>query len=134
LGVDGAASNDATNILHEARAACLLARAGLRNAAAMSPRAALEVATRGGARVLGRDDIGALSEGMSADFVIINIDRPQFAGAWDVVAAVILCQTDGVDCSFVNGRKVVDAGRLLTADLRVLVERTQAASRAMARG
>jgi 8-oxoguanine deaminase len=71
---------------------------------------------------------------MSADFVIINIGRPQFAGAWDVVAAVILCQTDSVDFSFVNGRKVVDAGRLLTADLPLRVERTQAAARMMAQG
>jgi cytosine/adenosine deaminase-related metal-dependent hydrolase len=132
LGVDGAASNDATNLLHEARAAFLLARGGSRNAAAMDPRTALELATRGGAQVLGRDDIGSLSAGMSADFVVINVDRPQFAGAWDLVAAVILCQTDGVDFSFVNGRKVVDAGRLVTADLPVLVERTQAASRALA--
>jgi 8-oxoguanine deaminase len=134
LGVDGAASNDATNILHEARAACLLARGASRDAAAMDPRTALEVATRGGARVLGRDDIGSLSAGMSADFVVINIDRPQFAGAWDVVAAVILCQTDSVDFSFVNGRRVIDAGRLLTAELALLVERAQAAARAMARG
>jgi cytosine/adenosine deaminase-related metal-dependent hydrolase len=134
LGVDGAASNDATNILHEARAACLLARGGARNAAAMDPRTALELATRGGARVLGRDDIGSLCEGMSADFIVVNIDRPQFAGAWDVVAAVILCQTDSVDFNFVNGRRVVDAGRLVTADLPRLVERTQAAARAMAQG
>jgi cytosine/adenosine deaminase-related metal-dependent hydrolase len=84
--------------------------------------------------VLGRDDIGSLCEGMSADFIVVNIDRPQFAGAWDVVAAVILCQTDSVDFNFVNGRRVVDAGRLVTADLPRLVERTQAAARAMAQG
>jgi cytosine/adenosine deaminase-related metal-dependent hydrolase len=132
LGVDGAASNDATNMLHEARAACLLARVGARDAAAMSPRTALELATRGGARVLGRDDIGTLSTGMSADFIALNIDRPQFAGAWDPVAAVILCQADRVDHSYINGRKVIDAGRLVTAELPVLVERTQAAARTMA--
>jgi cytosine/adenosine deaminase-related metal-dependent hydrolase len=134
LGVDGAASNDGTNMLHEARAACLLARGGARSAAAMDPRTALELATRGGAKVLGRDDIGSLSAGMSADFIVLNIDRPQFAGAWDPVAAVILCQIAGVDYSFINGRKVLDAGRLTTVELPLLIERTQAASRAMARG
>ena len=134
LGVDGAASNDGTNILHEARAACLLARVGTCNAAAMDPRTALELATRGGAKVLGRDDIGYLSAGMSADFIVLSVDKPQFAGAWDPVAAVILCQIDSIDFSFINGRKVVDAGRLATADMPVLVERTQAAALAIVRG
>jgi len=133
LGVDGAASNDGSNMLHEARAACLLARGGSRDAAAMTPRMALELATRGGAQVLGRDDIGHLSEGMCADFIALNVDQAQFAGAWDPVAALILCQPDSVDYSFINGRKVVDAGRLVTAEMPQLVERTQAAARAMAR-
>jgi 8-oxoguanine deaminase len=134
LGVDGAASNDGSNMLHEARAACLLARGGSRDAAAMTPRTALELATRGGAQVLGRDDIGYLSEGMCADFIALNVDRPQFAGAWDLVAALILCQPDSVDYSFINGRRVVDDGRLATAEVPLLVERTQAAARALARG
>ena len=134
LGVDGAASNDGSNMLHEARAACLLARGGSRDAAAMTPRTALELATRGGAQVLGRDDIGYLSEGMCADFIALNVDRPQFAGAWDLVSALILCQPDSVDYSFINGRRVVDDGRLATAEVPLLVERTQAAARALARG
>ena len=133
LGVDGAASNDGGNLLHEARAACLLSRVGERDAAAMDPRSALELATRGGARVLGRDDIGHLAVGMSADFIAMNLDQPQFAGAhWDPVAAVILCQPDRVDYSFVNGRRVVDRGRLLTAELELLVERTNAAALSIA--
>src|SRR5258708_7917739 len=90
-GVDGAASNDATNLFHEARMACLLARVGSCDATILKTREALELATRGGARVLGRDDIGYLAPGMSADFIAINIDRPQLAGAHhDVVAAPIL--------------------------------------------
>ena len=132
LGVDGAASNDGSNMLHEARAACLLARGGARDAAAMTPRTALELATRGGARVLGRDDIGFLAEGMSADFIALNVDQPQFAGAWDLVAAIILCQPDSVNFSFINGRRIIDEGRLVTAELPLLVERTRAAARAMA--
>jgi cytosine/adenosine deaminase-related metal-dependent hydrolase len=125
LGVDGAASNDATNLFHEARAACLLARVGAQDATVMSAREALELATLGGARVLGRDDIGCLAPGMAADFIAINLDRPSFAGAQhDVVAALILCQADAVDYSFIHGRCVVDQGRLTTVDLPRLVERT----------
>jgi 8-oxoguanine deaminase len=135
LGVDGAASNDGSNMLHEARLACLLARVGERNAAAMDPRRALELATRGGARVLGRDDIGHLAPGMSADFIALNIDQPQFAGAqWDPIAAVILCQPDKVDYSFINGRRVVSEGRLTNVELEILIERNNAIAATMARG
>jgi cytosine/adenosine deaminase-related metal-dependent hydrolase len=129
LGVDGAASNDGSNLLREARAACLVARVGACDAAAMTPRQALGLATRGGAAVLGRDDIGHLAVGMSADFIVLDVDRAHFAGAgWDLVAAVILCQPQGVDYSFINGRRIVDAGRLVTVDLGALVERSNAAA------
>lgn len=132
LGVDGAASNDASNILHEARAACLLARVLDRDAAAMTAREALELATLGGARVLGRDDIGALTPGMAADFIAINLDRPGFAGAQhDPVAATVLCQCDTVDYSYINGRCVVREGVLTTAEVPVLVERTNRISKTM---
>lgn len=125
IGVDGAASNDATNVLHEARTAMLLARVRSQDPSALSARDALEIATRGGARVLGRDDIGYLAPQMSADFIAINIDRPQFAGAHhDLVAALLLCQTDCVDYSFINGKKVVDQGQLVTVDLPKLVEKS----------
>jgi len=127
LGVDGTASNDSCNMLHEARSALLLARVSEKNSAALTARKALELATRGGAAVLGRDDIGFLAPRMSADFVAINIDRPQFAGAdWDIVAALILCQTDSVDYSFIQGKKVVDQGHLTTCDLGSLIEKTKA--------
>ena len=133
LGLDGAASNDASNLLHEARAAFLLARVGARDAGAMTARGALELATLGGARVLGRDDIGCLAPGMSADFITFDTARPQFAGTHlDPVAALIFCQADRVDYSFVNGKKVVDAGRLVTADLAALTERTNAQARQLA--
>lgn len=125
LGVDGAASNDASNLLHEARAACLLARVGLQDAGAMTAREALELATLGGARVLGRDDIGSLAPGMSADFIAFNVDRPAFVGAQsDVVAALVLCEANAVDYSFIHGRRVVDQGRLTTVELPLLVEGT----------
>ena len=75
--------------------------------------------------MLGRDDIGSLAPGMAADFIAVNLDRPAFAGAQsDVVAALVLCQCDAVDYSFIHGRRVVDQGRLVTVDLPMLVERT----------
>jgi cytosine/adenosine deaminase-related metal-dependent hydrolase len=118
LGVDGAASNDASNLLHEARTAFLLARVRDEDPGAITAREVLEIATRGGARVLGRDDIGYLAPGMAADFVAINIDQPQYVGtSSDPVAALIFCQTDAVDYSFINGKKVIDRGRILNLDL-----------------
>ncbi len=127
LGVDGSASNDGGNMLQEARMAFLLARVRESNAAAMTARDILEVATLGGAKVLGRDDVGAIAVGMAADFIAINLDRPQFAGAMhDPVAALIFCQANSVDYSFINGKKVVDQGRLTTVELETLVEKTNA--------
>jgi 8-oxoguanine deaminase len=124
LGTDGAASNDATNLLYEARQALLLARVLALDATAMTAREALEIATLGGAQVLGRDDIGCIAPGMSADLIAINLDRAALAGAQhDPVAALVLCQVDAVDYSFINGRKVVDQGRITTVELPRLVER-----------
>ena len=135
LGVDGAASNDATNLFHEARQACLLARVAAQDASTMTAREALELATLGGARVLGRDDVGCIAPGMSADFISVNLDRPSFAGAHhDVVAALVLCQVDSVDYSFINGRRVVDQGRLTTLELPVLVEKVNRLSRRLVSG
>ena len=124
FGVDGAASNDASNLLQESRTAFLMARLRDCDAAAMTAREALEIATLGGARVLGRDDIGYLAPGMSADFITFNIDAPAFVGSHhDVVAALIFCQPTGVDYSFINGKRVVDQGRITTVELETLVEK-----------
>lgn len=123
LGVDGSASNDSSNLFNEARTAFLMARVRELDAAAMTAREALELATLGGAKVLGRDDIGAIAPGMSADFIAINLDRPELAGALhDPIAAMIFCQVNTVDYSFINGRKVVDQGKLTTLELETLVE------------
>jgi 8-oxoguanine deaminase len=135
LGTDGAASNDATNLFHEARQALLLARVLALDATAMTAREALEIATLGGAQVLGRDDIGCLAPGMSADLIAINLDQPAFAGAeHDPVAALVLCQVDAVDYSFINGRKVVDRGCLTTVELPSLLQQTQRLAAEMVRG
>ncbi|MFP4322262.1 MAG: 8-oxoguanine deaminase [Anaerolineales bacterium] len=125
LGVDGSASNDSNNMLNEARTAMLLARIqGEPDPTAMTARDALELATLGSARVLGRDDIGALTPGMAADFIAVNLDRPHFAGALhDPVAALVFCHSGPVDYSVINGRMVVREGQLTTLDVMPLVER-----------
>jgi len=133
IGVDGAASNDASNLLQETRSAFLMARLRETNAAAMSAREALEIATRGGAKVLGRDDIGYLAPGMSADFISFDVDVPAFTGAHhDLVAALIFCQPPKADYSFINGKKVIDQGQLLTVELNSLVETCNRLSMALA--
>ncbi len=125
LGVDGSASNDTGNLLQEARTAFLLARVNECDPRSMSARDILEVATIGGAKVLGRDDIGAIAPNMAADFIAIDIERSQFAGAQhDPVAALIFCPVTSVDYNFINGRKVVDRGQLTTLDLPILIEQT----------
>ena len=135
LGTDGAASNDATHLFHEARHAMLVARGLERDAGALTAREALEIATLGGARVLGREDIGYLAPGMAADLIAIDLDRPSLAGALhDPVAALILCGVDAVDYSIINGRVVVEEGVLTTAELPVLTERTNRLAREMMRG
>ncbi|MFN9192796.1 MAG: amidohydrolase family protein, partial [Pseudomonadota bacterium] len=128
LAVDGSASNDSSHLLAEARLALLLARvAG--GATAMSAREMLEIATLGGARVLGRDDIGALAPGMAADFVAVRLDDPGLAGTGDdPVAALLLCQVPRADLAVVDGRVVVRDGQLATLDLPRLVERHNALS------
>lgn len=123
LGVDGSASNDGAQMIGEARQAMLLARVGF-GPDAMTAREALEIATRGGAQVLGRDDIGALAPGMAADFVAFDLRTPQFAGALhDPVAALVFCAPSHVALSVIDGRAVVKDGVLQTVELGPVIER-----------
>lgn len=132
LGVDGSASNDAGNLLAEARQAMLLQRVA-RGADAMSAREALEIATLGGARVLGRDDCGALEPGRRADIAIWDIGGIEAAGAWDPVAALVLCGPTRVRDLFVEGRQIVRDGHVATVDLgRVIEHQNRLARRLMA--
>ncbi len=144
LGVDGSASNDSSHMLAEARQAMLVARvrAGLMGASRsdedapplMTARQALELATRGGARVLGRTDIGVLAPGKAADFFAVRLDRLEYAGALhDPVAALVFCSPVRVDYTVVGGRIIVREGRLTTVDLPTLVERHNALARALLR-
>ncbi len=127
LGVDGSASNDGSNLLAEARQAMLLAR--LKLAAApeaariwTSARDVLELATRGGAAVLGRDDIGALEAGRCADFFTLDLNALGFAGALsDPVAAVVFCAPQPARHTYVHGRPIVHEGRIVTIDMTGVV-------------
>jgi cytosine/adenosine deaminase-related metal-dependent hydrolase len=164
LGVDGSASNDGSHMLAEARQAMLLARlregitgfsltpgpspsggggnsplpsgegSGVR--ALMSAREALHLATRGGAAVLGRSDIGSLEAGKCADFFAVNLNRLDYAGALhDPMAAVIFCHPVRADYTVVGGRFVVRDGQLVTLDERKQVERhNKAAKRLLSYG
>jgi 8-oxoguanine deaminase len=146
LGVDGSASNDGSNLLAEARQAMLLARLregitgfSLSNDPSrklMTARQALQLATRGGAAVLGRGDLGSLEAGKCADFFAIKLERLEYAGALhDPVAAAVFCQPARVDQTVVGGRFVVRDGQLVTLDERKLVERhNRAAKRLLAGG
>jgi cytosine/adenosine deaminase-related metal-dependent hydrolase len=90
----------------------------------MTARTALHLATRGGAAVLGRTDIGSLEVGKCADFFAINLNRLDYAGALhDPLAAAVFCQPVRADYTVVGGRFVVREGRLVTIDERKLVER-----------
>lgn len=133
LGVDGSASNDAAHLLSEARQAMLLQRVA-NGADAFDPRAALELATRGGAAVLGRSDLGALSPGMRADIAVWDMTDFVAMGAWDAVAALVLCGPHSVRDLFVEGRGVVRDGQLMTADRVQLAIAAQAAVARLADG
>lgn len=131
IGVDGTASNDTGHLLNEARQAMLLQRV-LGGPDALPVREALQLATLGGAAVLGRDDIGMLKPGMAADFIAFRLDQIMFAGALhDPVAALILCLPPRVDLSVINGRTVIKDGQLLTIDLPVVMEQHNSISRKM---
>ncbi|WP_137701460.1 8-oxoguanine deaminase [Marimonas lutisalis] len=124
LGVDGSASNDAGNLMAEARQAMLLQRVA-RGADAMSAREALEIATRGGAQVLGRADCGQIAMGKRADIAIWDTTGIESAGSWDP-AALLLAGPTRVRDLLVDGRRVVRDGRMATLDLPRVIARQNA--------
>ncbi|HEY7343212.1 MAG TPA: 8-oxoguanine deaminase [Ktedonobacterales bacterium] len=135
LGVDGSASNDGSHLLAEARQALLLHRV-LGDPAAITAHEALWLATRGGAAVLGRDDIGMLAPGMAADIIGYRLDTLALAGGavHDPLAALVFCQPPNVDLSIINGRVRVQDGHLLDLDQQALIARHNAIATALARG
>lgn len=151
LGVDGSASNDSGHLLAEARQAMLLQRMGstfvsdravgvtrarsLGNPAAMGAAEVLEIATLGGASVLGRDDIGSLAPGMAADFIGYRLERLDFTGALhDPLAALVFCTPPKVDLSVINGQVRVKDGEIVGLDMPGLIKRHNEISRKMLRG
>jgi len=158
LGVDGSASNDGSHMLGEARQAMLLARVALaeekrrtaddgrqkRNASSsvvggpssqLTAREALELATLGGAAVLGRDDIGVLAPGKCADFFALNLHRLDFAGALhDPVAAALFCAPQKAEHTYIQGRAVVKDGQVATVEMGRIIEQHNAIARRMVNG
>ena len=133
IGVDGSASNDGNHLLTEARQAMLLQRVGWpgfeARADRFSAREALELATLGGAEVLGRNDIGSLQPGMAADLVAYRIDDIYHAGSGhDAVASLLTCAPTGAWLSIVDGRAVIEQGRIPNLDLATLVAQHNAAA------
>jgi cytosine/adenosine deaminase-related metal-dependent hydrolase len=127
LGVDGSASNERGDLLFEVKQALLVAR-GRGGPEELTVRDALRLGTRGGAEVLGRDDLGSLEPGKSADFAVWRADVLELAGATDLVAGLILSAPHRVDRLVVAGEEVVRGGALVRADEREIAQehRTQA--------
>ncbi|QFT73733.1 8-oxoguanine deaminase [Ruegeria sp. THAF33] len=129
LGADGSASNDNGNLMLEARQAMLLQRVA-NGADAMSAREALEIATRGGADVLGRPDCGRLMPGKRADIAVWDTRGIESAGSWDP-AALLLAGPMSVKHLFVEGRQIVRDGHITTIDLPRVIERQNTLARAL---
>jgi len=158
LGVDGSASNDGSHMLAEARQALLVHRAvggrwqmaegrrqktdetdetgGAGEPGATTARGVLRMATRGGAEVLGRDDIGCLAEGMAADLVGFRVDGLAHAGGavHDALAALVFCQPPNVEFSVIDGKVRVWDGRLVGVEMERLVEEHNRVARELVGG
>ncbi|MDI7276863.1 MAG: 8-oxoguanine deaminase [Anaerolineae bacterium] len=134
LAVDGSASNDSSDMLAEARQALLLQRVA-RGAQAVGAREVLDMATRQGARALGRDDVGVLAPGMAMDLIGLRLDRLAYAGALHDLAAVpIFCAPQTVDLAVVDGQERVCDGQIVGLDLESLVATHNAISRRLVAG
>ncbi|WP_429011222.1 8-oxoguanine deaminase [Aeromonas allosaccharophila] len=133
LGVDGSASNDASNLMQEARQALYLQRLRY-GAERITPRKVLEWATRGSAKLLGRGDLGELLPGKQADLALFKLDDLRFSGSHDPIAALILCGAERADRVMVGGKwKVVD-GAIEGLDIEQLIARHKVAAAALVRG
>lgn len=130
IGVDGSASNDSSNMLSEIRQAMLVSRVKS-GVSSMPARDALKLATRGGARVLGRSDIGSIETGKAADFAVFDLSKIEYAGSGsDPVASVLFCGTSQrTKYTIVNGEVVVRDGKLAKADEANLVEKSKKAAK-----
>jgi len=133
LGVDGSASNDASNLMQEARQALYLQRLRY-GAERITPRKVLEWATVGSARLLGRGDLGELLPGKQADLALFKLDDLRFSGSHDPVAALILCGAERADRVMVGGKWRVVDGAIEGLDIEQLIARHKVAAAALVRG
>ncbi len=132
LGVDGSASNDSSNMLAEARQALLLARVA-HGASAMTVQQALEMATREGARCLGRTDLGSLEPGKRADVALFDLEILGYSGAGDPLSALLLCAPAPVHTLLVDGRIVIEKGELRTMALEPMLRKHRQIARKICR-
>jgi 8-oxoguanine deaminase len=130
LGVDGSASEDASNLMQEARQALQIQRLRY-GAASVSHKDVLRWATAGSARCLGRDDIGTIAVGKQADLAMFKLDEPRFSGAGDPLAALILCGAHRADRVMVGGDWRVVDGAIAGLDIYALMARHRDAARAL---
>ncbi|MGN5115020.1 8-oxoguanine deaminase [Aeromonas jandaei] len=133
LGVDGSASNDASNLMQEARQALYLQRLRY-GAERITPRKVLEWATAGSARLLGRGDLGELLPGKQADLALFKLDDLRFSGSHDPIAALILCGAERADRVMVGGKWRVVDGAIEGLDIEQLIARHKVAAAALVRG
>ncbi|MFB2874827.1 8-oxoguanine deaminase [Aeromonas jandaei] len=133
LGVDGSASNDASNLMQEARQALYLQRLRY-GAERITPRKVLEWATAGSARLLGRGDLGELLPGKQADLALFKLDDLRFSGSHDPVAALILCGAERADRVMVGGKCRVVDGAIEGLDIEGLIVRHKVVAAALVRG
>jgi len=129
LGVDGSASNDASNMMEALRQALMIGRLRY-GAEAISHRDVLRWGTEGSARCLGRDDIGRIAPGLQADLALFTLEETRFAGAHDPLAALILCNAHRADRVMVAGRWRIEDGQPVGIDLaKLIADQRQAAKR-----
>jgi 8-oxoguanine deaminase len=132
LGVDGSASNNASNLMQEVRAAFLVQR-GRHGVEKVTPRDALRWATTGSAACIGRPELGLIAPGAAADLALFTLDELRFAGAMDKLAALVLAGAHRADRVMVGGRWVVQDGEIPGLDLAALIHRQNAAAVALHR-
>jgi 8-oxoguanine deaminase len=128
IGVDGSASNDASNMIQEVRQALYIQRLRY-GAASITPERALDWATKGSARALGRTDIGTLEVGKQADLAMFTLDELRFSGSHDPLAAIILCGAERADRVMVGGTWRVTDGAIVGLDIPQLIAHHSEAAR-----
>nr|WP_322940057.1 8-oxoguanine deaminase [Pseudomonas sp. s4] len=133
LGVDGSASNDASNLILEARQALYIQRLRY-GAEAITPQRVLGWATRGSARLLGRSDIGELAVGKQADLALFKLDELRFSGSHDPLAALLLCGADRADRMMIGGQWRVIDGQIEGLDVAQLIADHRQAARELIAG